>query len=644
MSRRERKYLVLSLNYLLGELKLFIQMKGKVKKMNKIKGMGNLLVKFMLVFILLMLPVVSVYGATTLKLVYDGKTVNYKNSTVKYTVNGKNIELNSTPGIILNNNSMGYYADVLKKGLKAECSYDSEKKKLTIKKFENTVELTLNSKTAYVNGKKKQMDVAMKKVKYSSAGVTRLMVPVRFVAENLGYSYTWVSSSKTGAIKYSWLELYNNGAWGKYTGSKVSTNYNGKAISYGNMPGMIIDGTCVIDANKVFKKTLGIDYTYNSTDKTVTLEKDNNTIVYTIGSKEAVVNGEKKNLSTPAIRIKNRVDSTYYIMVPAKFTATTFGYQYEWSSKTKTIQICDESYSGSIEAAAAASGASIYFNLPSGVEASKVKNADYYWKKKFIVTIPGDYVDYFKANPVIIKNSVVSKCSVSLTSEGKTKLTFTTTKLQGYKVYAENGVVWIKVGQPKDIYKNIVVLDCGHGGYDSGAIGGGYKEKDFTYSILYTYAKSYFNQSTSNVKAYWTRYNDTFVSLNDRAAYAKSIGADLFISLHMNSATSTSANGTEVFYSTSNNTTLSNGLNSKKMATYFEKNLTASLGMNSRGVKTANYVVIYKNTVPAILVELGFISNSSDRAKLADASFQKKSAKKMYQLTEDIFANYPTGR
>ena len=146
------------------------------------------------------------------------------------------------------------------------------------------------------------------------------------------------------------------------------------------------------------------------------------------------------------------------------------------------------------------------------------------------------------------------------------------------------------------------------------------------------------------MKAYWTRYDDTFVTLNDRAAYAKSVGADLFISLHMNSATSTSANGTEVFYSTSNNKTLSNGLNSKKVATYFQTNLVSSLGMNSRGVKTANYVVIYKNTVPAVLVELGFISNSSDRQKLADASFQKKSAKKIYQLTEDIFEDYPTGR
>lgn len=591
-----------------------------------------------------MLPTISILAATKLKLTYDGKTVNYSGSIVKFTLNGKNIALNDTPGIVLNNNAMGYYADVFKKGLKAECKYDSENKKLTIKKFENTVVLTLNSKTAYVNGKKKTMDVAMKKVKYCTAGVTRIMVPVRFVAENLGYSYSWVSSSKTGAIKYDWLETYNNGAWGKYTGTKVSTKYNGKNISYGNMPGMIVDGTCIVDVHKVFEETLGYQCEYDAAAGTVTLSKDDNNIVFTIGSKEALVNGEKKEMSTSVIRIKNRVDSAYYIMVPAKFTATTLGYQYQWDKTNKTISICDESYATSTDAMAVASGASIYFSLPSDVDATTVKHADYYWKKRFCVTIPGDYVDYYKENPVTINNSVVTKYSVTLTDSGKTKITFVTSKLQGYSVNAENGFVWIKVGKPRDIYKNIVVLDCGHGGYDSGAVGGGYKEKDFTYSILYSYAKSYFNKSSSNVKAYWTRYDDTFVTLNDRAAYAKSVGADLFISLHMNSATSTSANGTEVFYSTSNNKTLSNGLNSKKVATYFQTNLVSSLGMNSRGVKTANYVVIYKNTVPAVLVELGFISNSSDRQKLADASFQKKSAKKIYQLTEDIFEDYPTGR
>ena len=68
------------------------------------------------------------------------------------------------------------------------------------------------------------------------------------------------------------------------------------------------------------------------------------------------------------------------------------------------------------------------------------------------------------------------------------------------------------------------------------------------------------------------------------------------------------------------------------------------MGTVNRGVKTANYTVIYKNTVPAVLIELGFISNSSDRANLVDTTFQKKAAKNIYQTTRQIFQQYPTGR
>ena len=163
------------------------------------------------------------------------------------------------------------------------------------------------------------------------------------------------------------------------------------------------------------------------------------------------------------------------------------------------------------------------------------------------------------------------------------------------------------------------------------------------YAILYTCAKKYFDSSTSNVKAYWTRYNDTFISLDDRAAYASAVGADLFVSLHMNSATS-SASGTEVYYSTNNNATLQNGLNSNSMASVYLSNIVSVFASKNRGVKSANYVVIKKNTVPAILIELGFISNDGDRAKLVDPTMQDSVAKTIYDTTESVFEKYPTGR
>lgn len=122
------------------------------------------------------------------------------------------------------------------------------------------------------------------------------------------------------------------------------------------------------------------------------------------------------------------------------------------------------------------------------------------------------------------------------------------------------------------------------------------------------------------------------------------MGADLFISLHMNSASNSSANGTEVYYSPSNNGARFSGITSKSMATMFKDNLVSNLGMKSRGVKSAGFYVIKRNTVPAVLIELGFLSGSSDYGKLTNPSFQANSAQVIYDTINEIFNTYPTGR
>ena len=152
-----------------------------------------------LIMICLIFPKISIQAATTLKLVYGGKNVNYTKAQVAFTLDGKSINLHNTPGILIQDTSMGYYKDIFKTGLNATCKYDSKTKKMTITKFDRTVVMTLNSKTAYVNGKKKKISVPMRKVKFVKAGVTRIMVPVRFVSESLGMNV--VFDGKSGEIK-----------------------------------------------------------------------------------------------------------------------------------------------------------------------------------------------------------------------------------------------------------------------------------------------------------------------------------------------------------------------------------------------------------------------------------------------------------
>lgn len=287
---------------------------------------------------------------------------------------------------------------------------------------------------------------------------------------------------------------------------------------------------------------------------------------------------------------------------------------------------------------------SIKVILPEKVNFSKITTTDQYWKNRFLITIPGNYVSFYKTNAPYINSTNVTGITVSKTADGNTKLIVNTKGLKGYKLTAGDGFFTVKVGAPQNIYDNIVLLDAGHGGKDNGASKKGLVEKKICLSIIYTYAKEYFERPDSPVKAYWTRHDDTFINLYTRPALSKTYHADMFVSLHMNSASNTSANGTEVYYSKANNSKAFSNLTSKKLAGNMLDTLVDSLGSKDRGVKQAGFVVAKYNTVPAVLVELGFITGNTDSKKLKKASYQKKAAKALYQGIVDTFEEYPTER
>ena len=279
--------------------------------------------------------------------------------------------------------------------------------------------------------------------------------------------------------------------------------------------------------------------------------------------------------------------------------------------------------------------------LPAGITENDIADLDKeYEHKKFEIIINGNHLDYYTSNSISYDGSRVSKVSTSL-DNNNTVITFKTHDIEAYRMNYEKGSLSLQIGDPRELYSKIVVLDPGHGGSDQGASSGNVKEKDLTYSILYTKLKEYLDDS--DLKVYWTRVGDTYPSLTERAEAAKKVGADFFISLHMNSASS-SAKGTEVWYSSSNKNKSSGGLTSYTLSKVLCDNLTQALGSNNRGVKDNIFVVTKKNTVPAALVELGFISNSSERKKLVSDDYQEKAAKVIYDSIEQIFSEYPTGR
>jgi N-acetylmuramoyl-L-alanine amidase len=290
---------------------------------------------------------------------------------------------------------------------------------------------------------------------------------------------------------------------------------------------------------------------------------------------------------------------------------------------------------------------SIKFAIPSDVFYSDITTEDRYYENKILFKIPGDQTAFYNVNPITYSNPVIKSVSLKY-ANGFTYITIATTKLQGFKYSDLNSSVGVILGNPRDIYKNIVVLDAGHGGTDPGAVrslnGKTIYEKDLNYKIMYTLTQKYFNDPNSEVKAYYSRYDETKVNLYDRAAFATKVGADVFVSLHMNANNNTSPNGTEIYYYEKNTSKTTSGLTSKSLATYFLNSLPGAIGTNKRYISSQNYVVIRETKVPAILVELGFMSNEADLKKLTNSSFQEKTAKAMYDTLCSLFRAYPTGR
>ncbi|MCY8599716.1 N-acetylmuramoyl-L-alanine amidase [Bacillus spizizenii] len=173
-----------------------------------------------------------------------------------------------------------------------------------------------------------------------------------------------------------------------------------------------------------------------------------------------------------------------------------------------------------------------------------------------------------------------------------------------------------------------VFVDAGHGGYDSGAVGNGLKEKDVNLAVAKLVNSKL---SKGGALPVMSRSTDVFLELSERVTKAKSNKADLFVSIHANSA-SASATGTETYYYTKYESA-----NSKRLATEIQNRLYKAMNTQNRGVKIGNFHVIRESTMPSSLVELAFISNANDASKLKSALYQEKAAQAIY---EGIIAYY----
>jgi len=157
-----------------------------------------------------------------------------------------------------------------------------------------------------------------------------------------------------------------------------------------------------------------------------------------------------------------------------------------------------------------------------------------------------------------------------------------------------------------------IVLDAGHGGKDAGAVGNGLREKDLTLTIVKYIGRML--GEYEGVEVHYTRTDDRFLELKERAAIANKLNADYFISIHINAGGGT---GFETF--------IYNDTTDAKTIAYqnvIHQEIMKAIGnVRDRGKKRANYAVLRETHMPAILTENLFIDNPNDAAKLKSEQF-----------------------
>ncbi|MBO7478709.1 MAG: N-acetylmuramoyl-L-alanine amidase [Salinivirgaceae bacterium] len=233
--------------------------------------------------------------------------------------------------------------------------------------------------------------------------------------------------------------------------------------------------------------------------------------------------------------------------------------------------------------------------------------------------------------------------------------------------------------QKKQTYKHTVVLDAGHGGHDTGAIGKKGKEKDVVLSIALKVG-DYIKKNTPDTRVIYTRDDDFFVPLDERAAIANKNNADLFVSIHANSNKNSKPFGTETFamglhksqsnldvaqkensvivleqdyntkyegfdpssaesyiiFSLMQNVYLDKSL---KLASMVQDEFREKAKRADRGVKQAGFLVLWHTKMPSVLIETGFISNEEEEKYLMSANGQDYLASAIFRAIRDYLAS-----
>lgn len=408
-------------------------------------------------------------------------------------------------------------------------------------------------------------------------------------------------------------------------------------------------GKTVMVPIRIVSENLGYKVKWEKETQSVQVQKGNSMIQMTAGKDAATVNGNVVNLDSPPL-IKQGTT-----LVPLRFVGEGMGLRVGWDNGTKTVSLFSippvvetEGDSDPVEAPVpdgltelqgiSFSGDRLIV-ATNGNISPKVSSID--GPDRIIVDLPSatfseEFIQGQASNPdgsgqiLVTDSSIVSKVRYAMFSKSpstvRVVLDMNQTATAKWSV-GDNNVLLVDLtatsgeptsqpAVPTNDGKTIVVIDPGHGGRQSGAVSlSGAYEKDFNLAVgLKVQA---ILQKYPNIQTVITRQDDTELSLKQRVDIAELNQADVFVSIHGNKFTTPVPNGIETLYSRKE---------SKTLADTLHKYVLPITGLKDRGVKTASLHVTRETTMPAVLLELGFLSNPTDEALMLTEEYQDKCA------------------
>ncbi len=543
--------------------------------------------------LVIVLSFATTVSAQSISLSYDGKTYKYTGATYSLKVNGEVVS-SDVPVIVMSGRSMVPVRALFEK-LGGTAAWNSSTQKMTVSYNGYSIVLTSNSKNAVINGKTYDMGVPAKKIN------ERLMFPAAALKSQLNFNITL--SGTEGALL-------------------IDTFGSLKNISLSNSGGTDI---VAISAER-YKE-------YNITRLT-----DTNRLVidlYNIKAPEKEVKINEKGSFVNAIRYRAFNSSTARVVLDMNgqqpYTVEEKDGQLVVVIQAPTYRNIDYSNNGDRTG----------FLLDDAVltDGMSVNTQKYYTGnydetgKKYTMTFDSSSAD-IGTGIMNINDTYLN--SVEITNDpitNKTSMTFNAKTKLFYEVVTRNdaGNTAITFLKPAADNEKLVVIDPGHGGFESGAVSGSILEKNLNLDIS---LKLNSILKKNGVKTYIIREDDSYVGIAERAFIANDLNATLFLCVHNNSTGSSTSNGTMTLYYPDPRPGWS--LTGQQFANIIQGKLISSLKTKNLSIiKRPDLGVLRLTTMPAALAEVAFMSNKTDRNYLLSDAFRQKAAQALADAVMD---------